>query len=239
MPSNIVEIITAVAGLLGVSVAIVTFLVTRHEQKRQLAKGLEVALTGSTRLRTGDVARFGNKLKLVYEGKEVADLSILQVRVKNSGGQPIRPEDFVEPVRINIQDALELVSVELINSEPRGLKIKASVSGSTAILDSTLLNPDDEFTIQIVGVPTGVGGMAISEVNGRVAGVKAVVFTDRMGDSARARPTISIFGLPVDPEFVGAIASGILTVLLLNSFLLLTQSDLSRFIAAVRALIGK
>lgn len=88
------------------------------------------------------------KLKIMYDGKQIEALSKTTLLLKNSGRTPISKDDVISPVAV--QFGGEILDASLVRESPIGLG--ASIlrnEGSVAVLFS-LLNPGDEIEFSVL-----------------------------------------------------------------------------------------
>ena len=123
---------------------------------------------------------------MLYDGKEIPNYSILQCRVANIGGQPIRGIDYEQPITLRFLNIKELLSVEETASEPQNLAITALIKQNSVELSKDLLNPGDWFNLEIGIVPES-GKEPVLKSEGRIAGVKRVEFRESTSESSRGR----------------------------------------------------
>jgi hypothetical protein len=116
------------------------------------------------------------QLKIRYRDKDVADLSIIRVRIKNSGRQPITDIEIEEPLRITIGDVDDIISAEIVDAQPPALRMTAKVDpdSKSIVLEKKLLNEGDTFSVEIIGIPTAGKEPSVTGVTGRIKGVKEI-----------------------------------------------------------------
>ncbi len=125
-------------------------------------------------------------IEVVYAGRRIPNYAILQVRVANTGGQPIRSTDYEMPVQIGVSDVSEILSVEQGSADPPGLDAKPTIAGTNIQLAPLLLNPTDSFTITAGVVPVQ-GAVPRVAPRGRIAGIKRLDFRDALPPPAQKR----------------------------------------------------
>lgn len=69
-------------------------------------------------------SKLPNELKLFYGDKPVKNLSLLLLRLNNTGNQPILETDFIENIRISIHKEAQIMNAEIISSKPKRLNIE-------------------------------------------------------------------------------------------------------------------
>ncbi len=108
-----------------------------------------------------------------YRGEKTTSVSLLQIRVKNSGNQPILEDDYSEPLSFSFSPNTRLADVAITASEPPNIKMAISqTSGYKAESTPGLLNPDDVVTIRFVVIGASNEDLVEDfQVGGRIAGV--------------------------------------------------------------------
>jgi hypothetical protein len=111
----------------------------------------------------------------------------MQMSVRNSGGQPIKPEDYVEPVTFIFPEAFEIAEVSVNNSNPSNLGVSIEkIAPNAAILSNVLLNQKDQFDLAFILISEDSSSIAKMSVNGRIVGVKAIEYKARESGSERS-----------------------------------------------------
>jgi hypothetical protein len=109
-------------------------------------------------------------IQIRYMGKVVPKVRLVEIRIKNSGSLPIRPEDYIEPLNLRLPNS-EILSSEVRDVQSLGASIETKLSnGSELVLSKTLLNPTDFFDVKILFAD----GDADFSVAGRIVGVSKI-----------------------------------------------------------------
>ncbi len=169
------NIISAIAGVLAVAITVFVFFQARSEQR----KTLEIELIARSTLVDEKVSRPGERFEVIYDGRTIYNYVILQLRVANIGGQPIRSSDYEDPIQLKFDNVIEILSTEQLSSDPKALQVNAQVNGQSVELSKALLNPSDWFILE-VGVVPMKGRMPMVEPRGRIAGVKKIEFKESL-----------------------------------------------------------
>ena len=111
-----------------------------------------------------------NNIQILYKGKVVPNVQLVEMRIKNSGSLPIKPEDYIEPLRIRLPNSKILAS-EVRDAHSVGAYIETKSSNrSEIVLSKTLLNPTDFFDVKILLAD----GDSDLSVIGRIVGVSKI-----------------------------------------------------------------
>ena len=111
-----------------------------------------------------------NNIQILYKGKVVPNVQLIEMRIKNSGSLPIKPEDYIEPLRIRLPNSKILAS-EVRDAHSVGAYIETKLSNrSEIVLSKTLLNPTDFFDVKILLAD----GDSDLSVIGRIVGVSKI-----------------------------------------------------------------
>jgi hypothetical protein len=62
--------------------------------------------------------------------------------------------DFEEPIKIEIAGATQIIAAKKKTSLPPELFPHVTVHDTTTVIEGALLNPEDQCTIEIAGVPS-------------------------------------------------------------------------------------
>ena len=169
-----IEKLAVIVGTIFTALGVIVILGIFWAERKAQIKQLEAVVTSETRLLNPDVAKARRNLRLLYGEKEVYDLSIMQIRIKNSGNQPIKSEDIEEPITIIIEGVSEIVWAEVVSTDPPELVVSAENKGDCVEVSRTLLNPEDQFIVEVVSVPLEKSQPRLANVKGRIAGIKRI-----------------------------------------------------------------
>jgi hypothetical protein len=94
---------------------------------------------------------FRDKLTIMYANRIVQNLSKITFQVRNSGTDVIRASEISEMPYFKFPSGMDVFDVKIVNRTPEDLycNINYIDSLAIAILDLKLLNPDDQFKIDI------------------------------------------------------------------------------------------
>jgi hypothetical protein len=145
-------------------VAIVSAFVIFFMQIRKKALTYKV-LTNSSLILISDNVK--DNIQIRYKGKIVPNVRLVEIRIKNSGSLPIKPEDYIEPLGIYFTNS-KILSNEIIDIHSLGIHVETELSDQSKIIFSkTLLNPNDSFDAKVI---LGEAGTDFS-IGGRIVGV--------------------------------------------------------------------
>lgn len=170
-----------------------------------------------------------DKIQILFNDSPVHDVSLVRVRVMNTGRQPIRSADFEQPLSIAFGSNSRVLRGEVESTRPPGLNVDfypAPDSGSHAgaiVIQPLLLNSRDAFTLKLILT----GKPIVPVLHGRVVNISEFgsLATTRESLQARLLRTglwgMSLIGgifffiwLPSSVVFVGFIAYCALTFIL-------------------------
>lgn len=166
------QIISAAAAIGGIIIAVIIFFATRRGRVKQL----QAVVLSKTTLLNPEVRSARQNLRITYQDTEVSDVSIIQIRIRNSGSQPIRSQDIDQPITIISEGVEEIISADILSPRPPELSVTPSLVGNLIQLNTGLLNPDDEFIVEIASVPQSHKESSVKIVTARIAGVKQIDF---------------------------------------------------------------
>lgn len=112
------------------------------------------------------------KVKIYFAEVPVADLSKMQIILKNSGTLPIKDDDVVEPITFSIPEKASFLEWGISEKKPQDLQMDLTHSENNKIVCTfKLLNQGDETTINFLCRDNPKGDLA---TNGRIKGVKKI-----------------------------------------------------------------
>jgi hypothetical protein len=147
-------------------------------------------------------------IEIRYRGQSVANASVLQVRIENSGNQPIQEADYSRPLSFSFSSEHELADVAVASSQPSNLGIQVVKNGKAqAEVSRTLLNPQDSAILRFITISRSkksvLDGFA---VDGRIVGVKEI---KTVNAAAAAKEESRWFGWAVAAATLGATLSAV------------------------------
>ena len=194
------QIVAATAAVIAVLFAVVTFFLSQRANN----KALTVEVISNSTLLNVELSKATKDLRLIYKDRDIPNLTISQIRISNTGRQPIRSDDIEVPICINLE-SIEIISSKILLSNPSALAITTVNSAQSVLLSKSLLNPGDEFTVEIVSIPVKSSGPVVSGVSGRIVGVKEINFKATLEKGPASKPFwVSMFGVALGALFVGA-----------------------------------
>jgi hypothetical protein len=161
-PLNQFAVTTALA-VIAVLVAIVLHRLSRPT--RSLSH-----VVARTRLLSVD-DRTRDKVEIRYGGQLVPTVDLISVKIVNDGRQPIAARDVATPLLVELPAETQVLSAEVGTQKPRDLRPVLAVSGHSISVEPLLLNPGDQFEINILAAAALRGPV---RVTGRIEGVSHI-----------------------------------------------------------------
>ena len=162
------EFVSIVIAVLGILVSVVIPLLQRDLKK------LEVNVVSATSLIDLNDA-IKDKVQVLYEDKPVTNLSVINVRIRNSGNQPILPSDYVQPLTLVFPTGTVIAEAIVTESKPLNIGMTIQVEENKVSLSKALLNQEDETTVSIFTINSTYDLKSIPfTMNGRLVGVKQI-----------------------------------------------------------------
>jgi hypothetical protein len=161
-------------------IAILAAFVIFFMQIRRKALSYSI-LTNSSVISVSDKVK--DRIQVIYDGRVVPSLRLIEIRIKNSGSLPIKPDDYVEPLAFRFSDDTKILSMEVIDNQSLGISLATKLSDqSRTMISKALLNPKDSFDIKIL---LSEGSTDFS-LTGRIVGIS------KIQASSNLRPSINI-----------------------------------------------
>lgn len=115
-------------------------------------------------------------IEIRYKGQSVPNASVLQIRIENSGNQPILETDYSRPLSFSFPAQHELAEVAVDSSDPSNLGMQVTKNGKTrAEVSRTLLNPQDSALLRFITISLSKKSVLDGfTVDGRIVGVKEI-----------------------------------------------------------------
>lgn len=172
---SLLDAITAnpVSVIIGV-LTIATALYLNNKNKKIKSFRYEI-LTNEPILTSSE--EVSGKIKIYYEESQdnktqIKDGLFLIIRLVNDGNVPINSDDFHEPVSISFDPNADVLSAEIIKTNPGMLKPELEVSKHKIALKPLLLNQKDSITIKTLLM--GFKKRTTINVNARIVDVPEI-----------------------------------------------------------------
>lgn len=169
-----------VGAMLAVVALVASFLIYQLQRSR---KGITYDVLSRTNLLTVREELEG-KLQVLYEGEPAKSLTLIVLRVWNSGNQPILAADFERPVSFCTGKTSRLLSAAVTQVEPPELMVDVEVVENMLTIMPTLLNSGDAVTLKLL---VRDSGSALCP-DARVVGVKSI---RRAGEGSKLFPALA------------------------------------------------
>jgi hypothetical protein len=135
--------------LVGIIAIVITYAIFLRSQE---VKNIQiVTLTDTSLVDISNLVQ--SQISISYSGRNIAitNLSLVQVKVENSGTIPITIQDFAEPINFVFPRGADVLDARVVEKSPRYLDVNLSVhDDSSVIISPLLLNPSDKIVIQFV-----------------------------------------------------------------------------------------
>lgn len=111
-----------------------------------------------------------DRVKILFDGKEIPNAQLYEIKIINDGKQPIEKKDFEKPLEIVFDSDAEIFSAEVMETQPSNLSLDYKIEKNKIVVEPLLLNKQDSFSIK------GIVNAKAKDVicNARIAGIKEV-----------------------------------------------------------------
>ncbi|MEK7325726.1 MAG: hypothetical protein AAB217_10775 [Chloroflexota bacterium] len=138
------ELVTILVGVIAILATYDVF--TRSEQ----FKDLRIVTLASTSLVEIRDSGTSSEIKVLYAGKQIDNLSLFQIKIENTGTEPILEQDYSQPIRFTFPRESKIIDAAILDSSPSNIGATVQTSQNTASLSPVLLNPHDRFIVRFV-----------------------------------------------------------------------------------------
>ena len=95
-------------------------------------------------------SKYHDDLKVYYKNDEVTNLTLLNLRISNTGSIAIQKGDFEEPLNIELNDESSFISAEVIQHSPLNLKVDLTEGSNKITILPLLMNQSDTMTLKFL-----------------------------------------------------------------------------------------
>jgi hypothetical protein len=173
---KVVRLLQVFMPVVGVSIAVVSLLLTVAARKKELT----CTLTSSTRLVSENLGGIHPDLHVEFRDQPITSLSKLSFGVRNTGAAAIKGMDVLEPVRLQFPLGTKLLSATVDKTLPQQFNFSATISPDSrnVVLAFSLLNAGDEAQFSIYVLNSSLQQPVFL---GRVVDVAQMVYSDAVG----------------------------------------------------------
>lgn len=113
-----------------------------------------------------------NKIKILYNDKEVNDISMMQINIINNGSLPIKKENIVKPIEFIFDDKTNIIENNILYTDPQDISVECSkISSNRISCNFDLLNPKEEISLQFISLNQNLKQPSI---RARIEGIKNI-----------------------------------------------------------------
>lgn len=137
----------------------------------QQTKLLQVVILANTSLVEVEQS-IAQNIKISYKGEDISNLSLVQIKLENTGNKPITEADYVRPVKFSFPSQSRIIEASITESNPANIGMSIQNDQNTATLSKVLLNPKDRVIVRflVANVPPQTGSIPF-EVDARIVEV--------------------------------------------------------------------
>jgi hypothetical protein len=173
-----------VGAVLAVAALVATFVIYQLQRQR---KALTYELVSKTHLLTVREELEG-KLQVLYEGEPARSLSVLVLKLWNSGNQPLLASEYERPISFCLGKDARVLSADITNRAPSAVAVNMETQENRLVIEPTLLNPGDSITFKLLVRDVG----AYVSPDARIAGVKSIQLSSQGGRSFPVLVTVGM-----------------------------------------------
>jgi hypothetical protein len=134
---------TILFGLLSLAVACSIYFMNRE------FKSLGVTILTNTVLAKVEPS-VASDITLLYKGKPADSLSLVTVKIENTGNRTIWRTDYDRPIRLVFPATTEIVDASVVEASPLHIDVSITKEQNIAIIDPVMLNQGDRFIIRLL-----------------------------------------------------------------------------------------
>lgn len=151
---------------IGAVLAIVAIYVAM-KQRQKKALGFQVLSKTALLTRSEELTR---SVSITFESREVSDIGLWLVKVKNHGNVPIAANDFEVPLALTFGREATILTTAVVDQHPTNLGATVQKQQNASVLGKMLLNPGDYVVVKTLVS----GSLDKIEVSARIHGVSSI-----------------------------------------------------------------
>jgi hypothetical protein len=170
MKTKIWPMISAIVGIIMLIFVLYNFFILGPKRE----KSISAEIISTSNMLNENITNSEHKLQCAYNNEAINNYSLIQVKMTNDGGQPIRESDIEKSISIYPSDIIKIVKSDIVSSDPKDLGIVANINGNHVELKKALLNKKDNFIVELGLIPQKGKTPFINKISGRIIGVKEI-----------------------------------------------------------------
>lgn len=163
---------TNLVGIVAVLIALIVPVLLFIKGKNR--KELSYEIISNTPLITSD-EEIRKKFKIVFEDEEIKeDVSLVLVRIVNTGNVSIKKEEFIEDIVIGGDRKFKVFTADLKETSPSNIRVEINNNAGNMgliFISPLLLNPKDEMTLKLL-IASYENELKVSS---RIVGVREII----------------------------------------------------------------
>ncbi|MBK7894687.1 MAG: hypothetical protein IPJ90_07325 [Anaerolineaceae bacterium] len=113
-------------------------------------------------------------IEIYYKGSPANDIVLMQIKLENTGNQPIRPEDYSSPIKIIYPVDAQVVEARILETEPDNINVKLDQEKNEIQLSPELLNAGDRIILRVLVSNLSSSNSIPFEVQARIANIRTI-----------------------------------------------------------------
>ncbi len=139
-----IQVLTGIAIFI-IGTALTVYIFRRSRMFKELTYSI---ISTTPLLRIGEEIR--GKVTVLLDERPVQSISLILVRIRNSGRQPIISTDYERPISLGFGEIAQILSVDISQKSPKNLRIPFHIEGERIEFEKVLINPRDSFIVKVL-----------------------------------------------------------------------------------------
>lgn len=134
-----------------------------------------------------------NEIHITYKDQQANNLSLIQVKLENTGNQTIREEDFATPLKFIFPNISNLIEASIVETDPENLKLTILRTKNIGTIQPTLFNKGDKAIVRflVIDLPEMAEPLPFT-VDARIANIKEVQLLNAIDEGFFSSATSAI-----------------------------------------------
>ncbi len=129
-------------------------------------------------------------ISILYKDKPVRTLSLMLLRISNTGNVPILETDYSRPILFSLSPDAEIGEASITETKPKGLPIYPSrITPNQVELSRSLLNPGDQALLRILALNND----QTLDLTARIAGISDIKLLAGLSDQTQPNKSADPF----------------------------------------------
>ncbi len=174
---SIWQFVSAIIAVIAILISLYLFYLQRD------VRALQVVILANTSLVEVEES-VASEIQIFYEDSPIANLSLIQVKLENTGNISIREEDYSQPIQLIFPPQTKIIEAVILEANPQNIGLTIQTNKNSATFSKNLFNPGDRVIIRLLVTDLSVNYTSQPfKIDARIAEVTSIPIVNAIEQS--------------------------------------------------------